>query len=116
MARKLQFEQISTTEDTNDPVVRAWFEDSGSHADVIVCQDDELLRVWYVLSNVKGDMKKMIDEIVKQTGITIVDFLEPEALSGKIKDRVNNWERLEETVQTPDGPKKSVYLRTNWNE
>lgn len=122
MNRKLTFDRIGTTEDTGDPVIRAEFEDTESYLDAIIVQDEELIRVWMVESNIKGDMKKMMDEITSQLDIYDVHFLEPEAfeLLGKeadIKQAVNGFERKEKLIDKPDKPGKikSVYLEGRWN-
>lgn len=109
MSRELTFEQLATTEDTGELVLRAEFPDVGSMCDVILVEGDAL-HVWLVESNVKGDMKRMIDEIVRQTGRQEVVFLSPLDFSN-IRERVYDYEEVTETL--PNG-KKQKRLVTTW--
>jgi len=114
--RHLTFERIARTEDTNDAVIEAKFQDSGSfiHAIIVDDESDEsVIRVWLVESRRKGDMKLMLDEMCRQLETNRVDFLEPDV--GDIENHVQNAERVEEIVDTPGGDKmKSVFLKTHW--
>lgn len=121
MSRKLTFNRINTTEDTEDPVIRAELEDVGSRMDFIVLPDENLIRVWYVQSKHKGDMKIMLDEVTNQLGFNNVDFLEPdtshELFDKSIEEVLDGFERKEEIVdRTSEGdPIKSTYLTGKWN-
>lgn len=121
MSRKLTFNRINTTEDTGDPVIRAELEDVGSRMDFIVLSDENLIRVWYVQSKHKGDMKIMLDEVTNQLGFNNVDFLEPdtshELFDKSIEEVLDGFERKEEIVdRTSEGdPIKSTYLTGKWN-
>lgn len=101
MARKLSFERIGTTEDTDDPVIRATLEDTGSFLDAIIPDGGEEIRVWFVQSNHQGDMKIMLDEIVAQLDETHVLFLSP--LTDRIDERLHGFERRTHEIVLPEG-------------
>lgn len=113
MARRLTFERIATTEDTGDPVIHATFSDVGSFANIVVDQEDELLRVTHVDSEVRGDMKRILDEVVEQIGWTRVRFMLPlddmkAEGTQKLIDRLNGFEKMIEEVESPDGDTMKV--------
>lgn len=120
MSRKLVFDRIATTEDTNDPVIKARFPDVGSYMDFIYLQNEGIIRVWIVESHVKGDMRRMMDEVTSQLNVYDVDFLQPEVSEEQygmnIKEVLDGFEKHEEIVtDSRTGERlKSTYLRGEW--
>ena len=102
--RRLRYEQIASTEDTGDPVIRAEFEDTGSHAEIIIDQQYNLLRVGFVESEADGDMRRILDDATQQLGITTLRFLNPLTEYGsQIEDRLHGFEKEVEEFPHPDG-------------
>ena len=102
--RRLRYEQIATTEDTGDPVIRAEFDDVGSHAEIIIDQQNGILRVANVDSGNKGDMRRILDETTQQLGIYTLRFLNPLTEVGSpIEDRLHGFEKEIEEIQRPNG-------------
>ena len=100
-SRRLSFEKIAETEDTGEPVIEARFEDTASFLNVILDQENEVLRVAHVQSNYQGDMKRMMDEIVSQIGWNDVRFLTPLTEFGSpLEDRLEGFEK--QTEELPD--------------
>lgn len=77
MSRKLTYEKIATTEDTDDPVINAKLEDTGSWMNIIVDSEDEIIRVAHVVSKRKGDMSTILDDVVQQLELDHVQFVHP---------------------------------------
>ena len=102
--RRLRYEQIATTEDTGDPVIKAEFEDVGSHAEIIIDQQDKILRVANVDSRSQGDMRRILDDVTQQLGIYTLRFLNPLTEYGsQIEDRLHGFEKDVEEFSHPDG-------------
>lgn len=114
MTRRLTFDRLATTEDSTDPVIHAELPDTESYANIIYCGslDPAELRVAHVASRRQGDMAVILDEVVEQTGVTLVRFLTP--LDGlkdegatKLMDRLDGFTEAVETV-THDGDELEV--------
>lgn len=102
--RRLRYEQIATTEDTGDPVVKAEFGDVGSHVKFIIDQQEGILRVANVDSRNKGDMRRILDETTQQLDIYTLRFLNPLTEYGStIEDRLHGFEKEVEELPHPDG-------------
>lgn len=114
MTRSLTFDRIGTTRDSDEPVLRAEFEDTGSFVEFIVHGEEPIVRVWLVESRVKGDMKLILDEVCRQLETTRVDFLEPDI--GTVEEHVTNYQKVTEEVPHPDRPGtvKSTRLECTW--
>jgi len=75
MTRKVSGDIIAVTEDTQDPVLRVTIGDSKGY--IIVATESDCLNIWYIQSEQKGDMKKMLDYVVKKTGLDWLQFIHP---------------------------------------
>jgi len=85
--RTVDASHIANTQDTNDPVIRLRIGES--FADVIIATESECLNVWYIQSEVKGDMKRMLDFMVTKTGLEWIQFIAPlDQRDKKIVDEV----------------------------
>lgn len=67
---------IARTEDSDDPVLRGRLP-SGSYTYVILDQANRRLNIYLVKSFKRGEMKVLIDEVVRHTGWTSIRFLTP---------------------------------------
>lgn len=102
--RRLRYQQIATTEDSDDPVIRATFEDTGSVAEIIIDQGDGILRVGTVTSRRKGDMRLILDDVTTQLGIFTIRFLNPLTEYGStIEEHLDGFEKEIEEHPHPDG-------------
>lgn len=108
--RQLTFKRIATTEDTGDPVIQAEFTDVGSHMKVIIDTADEILRVAFVKSEAKGDMSRILDEIVRQVGWTHVMFLTP--LNDQLEAKLDGFTEGTEYIERMDDV--LTYLEGEW--
>lgn len=125
MPRRLTFEVLATTEDTDDPVLRAEFQDTGSFMDVILPGDHDRIHVWLVESNRTGDMALMLDELVAQLDRNHIWFLTP--LDEYKKDRedtlmarLTNFEAFyhefhDPTADEPDATYEMLVYRGDWD-
>lgn len=122
MSRHLAAELLARTDDTDDPVVRLSFEDTGSFMVVILPGDEPgELRVANVASRRRGDMKLMLDEAVAQTGRSVVMFLTPlddlkEPGATTLIERLEGFEEgVVEGVELPDGRVEDIeFYRGEW--
>lgn len=113
----VRFRVIATTEDTDDPVLRAGVRGSLSYANIILDQENHILRVANVESNEKGHMKAILDTVVEQTGWTEVRFMVPisEYLIGdNLEDRLHGFEKTTERLPGPDGEVEVETLVGKW--
>lgn len=114
MTRRLTFDRLATTEDSADPVIHAELPDTASYANIIYCGslDPAELRVAHVASRRQGDMAVILDEVVEQTGVTLVRFLTPldelkDDGATNLMDRLDGFTEATETV-THDGDELEV--------
>lgn len=110
-SRRLSFDRIATTEDTDDPVIRAELPDTGSWMTVILETEPETIRVAYVESKARGDMAWMLDEVVRQMGWNDVLFLSP--LNDQLVDRLHGFS--EETEYIEERGEELTYLEGVWH-
>lgn len=75
MTEKITYQCIAATEDTGDPVF--YVAKGDSHMEVILDTADKCINVWYVTSEKKGDMKAMLDHLVKQVPTNKIRFIAP---------------------------------------
>lgn len=107
MKRTLSFDRIATTEESEDPVIKAVFPDSGSFMVFNVDRDSHLIRITHVKSEIEGDMKKMIDEITEQIGIYHIRFMNPvdHLTPGKrLLDVLDGFEKIVVDMRDLDSP------------
>lgn len=116
--RKLEFTRISTTTDTNEPVVRAELVDTGSFMNVIIADDDDILRVAHVFSNREGDMRILLDETCRQLETKEVWFLSPlgKEFGSSLEDKLDGFESRTVEVESPEFPAKKIeVLAGEWD-
>lgn len=107
MARDLTFDQIDTTEDGELAVVKGELQDTESTVVFMVDRDDGCIRVHVANSNYEGDMAIIIDEIVGQTGLTEVRFMNPieqdtDGDETPLFDRLDGFEVTTESFEDAD--------------
>lgn len=66
---------MTKTQDTNDPVLKATLGESSLTA--ILDSDYKSVNIWHIYSEEKGDMKKMLDDLINQVPTNRVFFLFP---------------------------------------
>jgi len=111
--RYLSFEQIATTEDTGDPVIRAEFEDTESYVNAVICNDRETIRVTHVKSFYDGDMSRILDAMTRQLDTTDVRFMIP--LGSDLRNHLHGYEKTTEKHVDPNGGIVEVeVLVGNW--
>lgn len=121
MTRKLTFDRIATTEDSNDPVVRAELTDTESFGYFIIPTDLDRIHVYLIESQVRGDMKLILDEVVEQLNTNELWFLwplddaKPDRVT-KLEDRLHGFEEIVKEVHFPDkGEVKMNAYVGEWN-